>query len=273
MITIAHTRIAVFLISALACLAFASNAFAASAPSATTRGPSSIGPTTTHLNGTVNPNGQATTWYFEFGTSASYGTKTAARGAGAGTRSVNESSTITGLAAGTTYHYRIVASNASGTSFGADQSFETVSPPAVATLTPQSVAPTSGTLMGTLNPGGLGATWYFEYGTTTNYGSKTPSESVGASTSTLNVSAPLTGLSAGTSYHYRLVATSSAGTSRSADAIFVTSPAVTLQAGALKVVHGNTVTLSGTVTSATPESLSPCSPHSGRVRLARSARR
>src|SRR5476649_489520 len=125
MITIAHTRIAVLLSSAIVCLAFASNAFAASAPAATTKAPSSIGPTTTHLNGAINPNGQATTWYFEFGTTGSYGTKTTARSAGAGAKSVNESSTISGLAAGTTYHYRIVASNASGISFGADQSFAT----------------------------------------------------------------------------------------------------------------------------------------------------
>jgi hypothetical protein len=252
MITIAHTRIALLLSSAIVCLAFASNAFAASAPAATTKAPSSIGPTTTHLNGAINPNGQATTWYFEFGTTGSYGTKTTAQSAGAGAKSVNESSTVTGLTAGTTYHFRIVASNASGTSFGADQSFVTVSPPAVATVAPQSIEPTSGTLMGTLNPGGLAATWYFEYGTSTNYGSKSPDESLGASTSTLNVSAPLTGLSAGTTYHYRLVATSSAGTSRSSDATFVTSPAITLQAAALKVVHGNTVTLSGTVSSAAP---------------------
>jgi len=165
---------------------------------------------------------------------------------------VNEASTVSGLAAGTTYHFRIVASNASGTSFGADESFATVSAPAVQTLAAEGVEPTSGTLMGTLNPGGLSATWYFEYGTTTNYGSKTPNESVGSSTSMLNVSAPLTGLAAGTTYHFRLVATSSAGTSRSSDATFVTSPAVTLQAAALKVVHGNTVTLSGTVSTAAP---------------------
>jgi hypothetical protein len=175
-----------------------------------------------------------------------------AESAGAGTKSVNEASTVSGLAAGTTYHFRIVASNASGTSFGADESFATVSAPAVQTLAAEGVEPTSGTLMGTLNPGGLSATWYFEYGTTTNYGSKTPNESVGSSTSMLNVSAPLTGLAAGTTYHFRLVATSSAGTSRSSDATFVTSPAVTLQAAALKVVHGNTVTLSGTVSTAAP---------------------
>lgn len=250
--TIAHTRVAPFLISALLCLAFAANAFAASSPSATTTAASSIGPTSAHLNGSVNPNGEATTWYFEFGTSTSYGTRTTTQNAGAGTKSVHESSTLKGLAGGTTYHFRIVASNASGTSFGADQSLVTVSPPSVQTAPVLNISSTSGTLTGSLNPGGLSATWYFQYGTSTSYGSKTTTQSLGSGHSTVAVNAPISGLSPGATYHYRLVATSSAGTSRSADATFATSPAVTLQAGALKVVHGNTVTLSGTVSSFTP---------------------
>jgi hypothetical protein len=252
MITISHTRVASLLISALACLAFASSAFAASSPGATTKAPSSIGPTTAHLNGAVDPNGQATTWYFEFGPTTSYGTKTTTLNAGSGTKSVNVSSALTGLAGGTTYHFRIVASNASGTSFGADDSLVTVAPPAVATAATENIEPTSGTVTGTLNPNGLAASWYFEYGTSTSYGSKTPTENVGAGKSTLNVSAPLSGLTAGATYHFQLVATSAAGTSRSTDATFVTSPAVTLQAAALKVVHGGTVMLSGTVSTFTP---------------------
>ena len=252
MITISHTRVASFLISALVCLAFASSAFAASNPGATTNAPSSIGPTTAHLNGTVNPNGQATTWYFEFGTTTSYGTKTTALSAGSGTKSVNESSALTGLSGGTTYHFRIVASNASGTSFGADQTLATIAPPAVQTEATESIESTSGTVTGTLNPNGLAASWYFEYGTTTSYGSKSPTENLGAGKSTLTVSAPLSGLTAGATYHFRLVATTSAGTSRSTDATFVTSPAVTLQAASLKVVHGDAVMLSGTVSTFTP---------------------
>jgi hypothetical protein len=247
-----HTRVAAFLISALLCLAFAANAFAASPPGVATRAASSIGPTTAHLNGVINPNNQATTWYFEFGTTSNYGTKTSAQSAGSGSKSVNESSALTGLSGGTTYHFRIVASNASGTSFGADQSMVTVSPPAVQTAVTENIEPTSGTLTGSLNPNGLSTRWYFDYGTTTNYGSKTPTQTVGSGHSTMTITAPISSLSPGATYHFRLVATSSAGTSRSADATFVTAPAVTLQAGALKVVHGNTVTLSGTVSTFTP---------------------
>ena len=160
MTTNAHTRVASLLLIALASLAFTASAFAASSPTATTTAAGSIGPTSAHLHGTVNPNGQATTWYFEFGTSTNYGTKTTAQSAGAGTKPVDESSSLSGLAGGTTYHYRIVAQNASGTSFGSDQSLATVSAPAVQTAATLNIEPTSGTLTGTLNPSGLSASWY-----------------------------------------------------------------------------------------------------------------
>jgi len=61
----------------------------------------------------VNPNGQTTTWHFEYGTTTSYGTKTAAKSAGQETKPANVSVTITGLSAGTTYHFRLAASKLS----------------------------------------------------------------------------------------------------------------------------------------------------------------
>jgi hypothetical protein len=73
--------------------------------------------------GTVNPNGEATTYYFQYGPTASYGSQTTQTSAGTGTDSVNESTTVSGLTPGTLYHYRIVATNASGTTDGADQLF------------------------------------------------------------------------------------------------------------------------------------------------------
>src|SRR5438093_9398277 len=73
------------------------------------------------------------------------------------------------------------------------------------------VGPTSATVTGTVNPNGQATNWYFEYGTTTGYGSKTPTGNAGSGTSNVSVSAPLAGLTPGTTYHYRLVATSSAG--------------------------------------------------------------
>lgn len=77
------------------------------------------------LNGSVNPVGVATTYYFEYGKTASYGSKTSALSAGAGTSAVAVSAHLTNLAAHTTYHYRIVATNANGTSNGIGRVFQT----------------------------------------------------------------------------------------------------------------------------------------------------
>src|SRR5438874_1038497 len=82
------------------------------------------------------------------------------------------------------------------------------------------VGPTSATVTGTVNPGGVSTTWYVEYGTSTTYGSKTASSGAGAGTANVPVSATLPGLAQGTTYHYRVVAMSTAGTSRGADGVF-----------------------------------------------------
>jgi hypothetical protein len=83
------------------------------------------------LNGSVNPEGQATTYHFEYGTDTAYGTTVPVPdgSAGSGATAVNESAAVAGLAASTTYHYRIDATNARGTSRGSDQTFTTSSAP------------------------------------------------------------------------------------------------------------------------------------------------
>ncbi len=221
----------------------------AAPPLVSTNGASSVGPTSARLNGAVNPNGHATTVYFQFGTSTSYGTNTASRNAGSGTKAVGESFAVTGLSRGTTYDYRIVASNTSGTSFGANQSFTTQAPPSVQTQTAESVAVSSVTLVGAVDPGGLSTSWIFEYGTTTSYGTKTSPQNIGAGTSPVTVSAPVSSLAPNTTYHYRLDASSSAGTSYGSDGSFTTAPALTLRANTDTVVTGGFVLLSGTVSS------------------------
>jgi hypothetical protein len=75
------------------------------------------------LNGVVNPQGANTKYYFEYGTTTSYGAKTFEVGAGSGATNVEESQPLTGLAASTTYHFRIVATNGNGTTDGADRQF------------------------------------------------------------------------------------------------------------------------------------------------------
>jgi hypothetical protein len=73
-----------------------------------------------------------------------------------------------------------------------------------------------------VNPNGASTTYYFEYGMTTSYGSKTSSLSAGSGTSATNVSATLTGLTGSALYHYRIVATNSGGISQTGDLTFTT---------------------------------------------------
>jgi hypothetical protein len=111
-------------VAALAAVS-ASAIAAAPAPDATTGAATNTSPHGATLNGTVNPNGSATSYTFQFGPTASYGAETAHGDAGAGTSATPVSATLAGLQSGTTYHYRLVATNSSGTVMGADQTFTT----------------------------------------------------------------------------------------------------------------------------------------------------
>jgi hypothetical protein len=102
-----------------------------SPPTVVTNPVSNVTATGATLNGTVNPNGAATTYHFEYGTTTAYGTNVPVPdgAAGAGTTAVPESAGLTGLVSSTTYHFRLVATNSGGTTLGADQSFTTGAPP------------------------------------------------------------------------------------------------------------------------------------------------
>ena len=81
------------------------------------------------LTGTVNPGGLSTEVYFQFGTTNKYGTQSAPTAVAAGTKAVAVAIPITGLAAGVTYHYRLVATNSTNTSLGADKTLKTAKIP------------------------------------------------------------------------------------------------------------------------------------------------
>lgn len=84
-----------------------------------------IGSTGATLNGSVNPEGQTTSYHFEYGTTSAYGKSTAAASAGAGQTPVAVSASIEGLTPATTYHVRLVATNSAGTSATPDTTFTT----------------------------------------------------------------------------------------------------------------------------------------------------
>ncbi len=77
------------------------------------------------LTGKVNPSGLPTTYVFQWGRTTSYGNNTALANAGSGTGDVNASAGITRLSSYTVYHYRLVATNSAGTTYGADMTFKT----------------------------------------------------------------------------------------------------------------------------------------------------
>jgi phosphodiesterase/alkaline phosphatase D-like protein len=216
-------------------------------PDVTTGDASSITPSSATLNGTVDANGRSTTYYFDYGSSTTYGTKTSAKGAGTATSAQPVATAITGLEPGRTYHFRLVATSDAGTTVGSDATFTTHSAPTVATGDVTSITPTAATVRGTVTPNGLSTTWWFEYGATTSYNAKTPAQSVGSGTAPRSVSQAIKSLRPGSTYHYRLVARNSRGTVAGADRSFSTTGAPLAQTGAAQGVTADAATLTGTL--------------------------
>lgn len=106
-------------------------AIAAVAPTVATGAAQSVTATSATLTGDVNPEGQPTTYHFEYGLNNKYGSVTPSTSAGSGTTNAAVSATIGSLTPGTTYHYRLVATNASGTTTGSDKTFKTSTPSSV----------------------------------------------------------------------------------------------------------------------------------------------
>jgi hypothetical protein len=204
-------------------------ATAASPPVVTTGTVQGITSNSATVKGTVNPNGQSTTWAIQYGTTAAYGLQTSAKSAGSGSTEQNVSENLTGLRAGTTYHYRVIATNASGTTVGADRTFTTTgsppsaSPPTATTGNATGVGAHGATLHGTVKPNGSKTTYRFAYGLTAAYGKQTSARSLGAGSGVSSVRATLAGLRAGQTYHYRLVASNAGGVSVGQDRTFSTS--------------------------------------------------
>jgi uncharacterized repeat protein (TIGR03803 family) len=78
------------------------------------------------LNATVNPNGYSTAAWFEWGTNTSYGNLTSVTDMGSGTAGLSLSIPLSGLIPGTTYHFRVAATNSNAAVYGTDQSFTTL---------------------------------------------------------------------------------------------------------------------------------------------------
>jgi len=195
-------------------------------PTTITLAATSIGATTATLNGTVNPNGLATTWYFQYGTTTSYGSTTTSTSAGSGNSAVPVSAAVTDLVFGTLYHFRLVATNSDGTSYGNDLTFTTTGAATVTTTAATSISMNSATSGGNVTSDGgftvtaRGVCWSTSLNPTISDDHTTDGSGTGTFTSSI------TGLSPNTTYHIRAYATNLAGTYYGNDLIFTTLCAI-----------------------------------------------
>ncbi len=193
---------------------------------------------------------------FSYGATAAYGSTAAATPASLPANAVGTavSATLSGLACGQTYHFRVDATNTNGSNSGGDLSFTTsacaAQAPTATTLAATAITATSATINGTVNANGAATTVSFSYGATAAYGgtaaatpASLPANAVGTA-----VSATLSGLSCGQTYHFRIDATSGNGTGHGGDMSFATSacPVVTTFTGPTATGTGSaTAVLSG----------------------------
>ncbi len=188
-------------------------------PTAATGTPTALSETAANVSGTVNPDDATlTSCTFEYGTSEAYGQSAPCATplpAGGATQAVT--ATLGPLAAGTTYHYRLVASSASGTSMGLGETFKTLAPPLVQPHPSIGGIPALGQRLtcksGVSGSGSASATLSYAWLRDTN-------AVAGASSSTYTVS------SADVTHHLQCrVTATNAGGSESATSSFVTVPA------------------------------------------------
>lgn len=134
---------------------------------------------------------------------------------------------VTELRPGTTYHYRLVALSAAGSSYGENRTFRAASngKPEAKTSSASEISPTGARLAGRFNPLGRKSEYYFEYGTDDRYGSKTPILYGGRQITPRAAFVKLENLQPNSEYHYRVVVKNWAGTTYGQDVAFQTPSA------------------------------------------------
>jgi hypothetical protein len=186
------------------------------------------------LEGTVNPEGNETTYHFEYVSEAQFkvsgfadatSTTSASIGSAAGERfddlSVSVSLPSGTLAPSVNYYYRIVATNSQGTATGEGQSFEEVPPARITGTYAANVANTSATLGVEIDPLGVDTSYRLEYGTSSSYGHLLTGNA-GEGTSYVAISRHLQGLEPLTTYYYRFVTSNEVGTAQGPEHTFTT---------------------------------------------------
>ncbi len=198
----------------------------ASPPSvyAVTRTAEAITPTEATLTGVVNPENLATSYSFQYGPTISYGktSKIGTLAAGVTTKLVKEK--ISALETESTYHFRIVAENSTGITYGYDEAVTTLraEPPFAETEPASELEEAAATINGVVNPKKLATKYHFEWGPSTAYADKSKEASAGSGTGNVLESLALTGLEPATEYHFRIFAKSAGGQEYGLDRVFKT---------------------------------------------------
>jgi len=197
------------------------------APTATALAASNVLMNSVTFNGTVNANGFSTMVQFEYGTTIEYGSIVDLGGTNRtpviGNTNTNVSENINALLANTEYHFRLKTSNAVGVTYSDDLTFTTSgAAPTVTSLAATSIISVGAKLNGTVNANGFNTTVSFDYGTNTGYGSSaTATQSSVTGNTDTDVEATITGLTLGTTYHFRVKAVNALGTIYGSDMTFI----------------------------------------------------
>ena len=191
--------------------------------------------TTAVFRGTVNPENSSTEYDFQYVRAAEYepsapdpysaGAETPNASAGQGFGDVPvRPQTVVELQPETTYDYRLVATNETGTEPGPDYTFTTAprTPPLVSTGAASAVSQTGASISGTVDPEGIQTSYAFEVGTDTSYSGARLYGNAGQGEGPEPITVALQDLAPATTYHYRLIAANADGTAYGQDMTFTT---------------------------------------------------
>ncbi|MDH5228531.1 MAG: M12 family metallo-peptidase [Gammaproteobacteria bacterium] len=197
-----------------------------SAPIAQTDPATEINTNSATLNASIEPQGQDTTVYYDYGSTIQYGSQSTRFTVPGNTTQVTVPLTINGLACGQSYHFRVVAQNSQGETLGANQSFSTAictrALPEISNTLASSVTVDSARLTADINSNSNDLSYHFEYGTSAQYGQVTISQSLAATSALQPVFADIAGLKCNTNYQFRLVVDSAGTTINGVNSAFTT---------------------------------------------------
>ena len=203
-------------------------------------------PESATLTGSLTPGGVDAHYRFQWGTTREYGREdpvAPGTDAGSGIEAVSAEAVLEGLSPNTTYHYRILAENSFGTSYGEDRSFTTPGAPRIESEPASGVGHEEATIHAKIDPDQLSSSYHVQYGETSGYGSEAPGASIGSGSEPVPVSVTLSALKLGVTYHFRVIAENEAGITTGPDQTFTTLASASIDATYATAVSSNEATL------------------------------